>query len=142
MEVWQKGVAVNVTLSSDKTEIAFETIENANSVLKNLRPGTYELKETVTPEQYLTADAIIFTLYPDGSKESAGDILVAGSPIVMIDQADPTYKPGGHKPDLPATGEQLSVVTVVGSLLVGLGAAAFVILAIRRKKNNKADAKQ
>ena len=91
--VTQNGVAVSYKLSDDHASVSFSTTDTAPSIVSGLRPGIYELKETVTPEGYLTADSIVFILYDDGTYTDSGiSVTVAGSPIVMVDKADPSYK--------------------------------------------------
>ena len=129
--VKQNGVAVDVRLSADKTAIAFDTVENYKSLITNLPAGDYELKETVTPKKYLTADAIYFTLRNDGSAARGSTVIAAGSPIVMIDKADPTYET-----PVPATGEQTSITTMAG-IVVLLFAASLTGYGIFRAKKKK-----
>jgi uncharacterized surface anchored protein len=110
-----------------------------STILKNVKPGQYQLKETVTPEAYLTADAITFTLKDNGDTECRGVVSVAGSPIVMVDKADPTYNQGGGNggTPLPATGETTGKYTVMGYVLLALAtacAAGFVIYRTKKKK--------
>ena len=139
--VTQNNVAVTFTLSEDKTAISFTTVGTAPSIIKGLRAGTYELKEVVTPEAYLTAEAITFKLLNDGSTDCNGDIRVAGSAIIMVDQADPSYDtdvisakrtPGS----IPATGEQMSFMAFAGVMLIGMCAACFAGFAVYRKKKD------
>ena len=65
--VMQNGKKITHKLSDDKTAITFATVDTAPSVVCGLKAGDYSLTETVTPKKYLTADAITFTLYADGT---------------------------------------------------------------------------
>ena len=133
--VTQDGKQVTVKLSADKSSISFSTVDTAPSIVSGLKAGDYELKETVTPVKYKTADAIKFTLYPDGNTKRVGDVTVSGSPIVMVDKADPNYHQGGNNPPIPATGETTSAMTMIGATLMILAAACFTgLYLIRRKK--------
>ena len=136
VKVTQGGTAVTVELSADKSSISFYTVDTAPSVVSGLKAGEYELKETVTPPKYQTADAIRFTLYPDGQTKRVGDVTVSGSPIVMIDKADPNYHQGGNPP-IPATGETISTTTMIGAALMILAAACFTGLYIYRTKRKE-----
>jgi hypothetical protein len=127
------GSPITYTLSQDKTKISFDTPENDSAIIKGLRAGEYELEETVIPKAFLKADTIKFTLRPDGSVEdSAGNVIVAGSPIVMIDKADPNYK----KKAVPATGVGISPTNVIGAVALAAGAAccAGIVIYLFRKK--------
>ena len=133
----QNGVAVNKTISADHKSISFYTVEDSMSAISGLKPGRYELKETVTPVSYLTADAIVFDLLPDGSADCGnGKVIVKGSPIVMVDEADPSYVISTGRTPLPATGEQISVYTVLGivALLFAISLTAYC-LSFKRKKD-------
>ncbi|PWJ71186.1 hypothetical protein B0O40_1052 [Ruminococcaceae bacterium R-25] len=134
VKVTQGGTEVTVKLSADKSSIAFSTVDTAPSIVSGLKAGNYELKETVTPAKYKTADAIRFTLYPDGYTKRVGDVTVSGSPIVMIDKADPNYHQGGDNPPVPATGEMTSATTMIGATLMILAAACFTCLYLLRRK--------
>ena len=134
VKVTQGGTEVTVKLSADKSSIAFSTVDTAPSIVSGLKAGDYELKETVTPAKYKTADAIRFTLYPDGYTKRVGDVTVSGSPIVMIDKADPNYHQGGDNPPVPATGEMTSATTIIGATLMILAAACFTGLYLLRRK--------
>ena len=96
VEVTQNGVSVEIMISDDLASISFTTVDTSPSIVSGLLPGSYELKETVTPEGYLTADSIHFVLNADGSYTKDLDVIVAGSPVVMIDRADPNYR---YKPN-------------------------------------------
>ena len=146
--VTQNGVQVKVTISPDKHAISFYTVDTAPSIIKGLRAGRYELKETVTPEAYLTAEAIVFSLLPDGSTECGGKVTVAGSPIIMVDRADPNYKTdwdtevisANREPkSIPATGETTSVVTTAGIVILTLSAACFTGYFIFNTKKRKTE---
>ena len=137
VKVTQGGTQVAVTLSADKSSISFYTVDTAPSIVSGLKAGDYELTETVTPPKYKTADAIRFTLYPDGNTKRVGDVTVSGSPIVMIDKADPNYHQGGNNPPIPATGEMTSATTMIGAALMVLAAACFTGLYIFRTKKKK-----
>ena len=132
--VTQGSNAITPRLSADKKTIAFDTVDTSPSVVKGLRAGQYELKETVTPEAYLTADAIRFTLRFDGSIDCSGQITVSGSPIIMVDKADPNYKQN-NKPPIPATGETLSLSTIMGFavLTLALGLTGYGVYRIKKK---------
>ena len=134
--VTQGSNAITPRLSADKKTIAFDTVDTSPSVVKGLRAGQYELKETVTPEAYLTADAIRFTLRFDGSIDCSGQITVSGSPIIMVDKADPNYKQN-NKPPIPATGETVSLSTIMGFavLTLALGLTGYGVYRIKKKKN-------
>ena len=146
--VTQGGVEVNYKLSADKTAISFITVETSPSIIKGLRAGRYKLEETVTPEAYLTADAIIFNLLSDGSTDCNGDVRVAGSPIIMVDQADPTYHTDGNgdesgsekKPSpkpIPATGEEINfgiVSIAVVFILAAVFLSGYSAYRIKRRK--------
>ena len=133
--VTQNGVPVSFRLSGDHTAISFYTVDNARTIVSGLQAGEYELTETVTPKAYLTADAIYFVLNTDGSCNSNGTVIVKGSPIVMVDKADPSYSTSGKTP-IPATGEQISPVTVAG-IIVLLFALCFTGFGVYRIKKNK-----
>ncbi|MDY6340379.1 MAG: DUF5979 domain-containing protein [Saccharofermentans sp.] len=137
VKVTQGGAQVAVELSADKSSISFYTVDTAPSVVSGLKAGDYELEETVTPPKYQTADAIRFTLYPDGNTKRVGDVTVSGSPIVMIDKADPNYHQGGNNPPIPATGEMTSATTMIGAALMVLAAACFTGLYIFRTKKKE-----
>ena len=137
VKVTQGGTQVAVTLSADKSSISFYTVDTAPSIVSGLKAGDYELTETVTPPKYKTADAIRFTLYPDGNTKRVGDVTVSGSPIVMIDKADPNYHQGGNNPPIPATGEMTSATTMIGAALMVLAAACFTGLYIFRTKKKE-----
>ena len=138
VEVTQGGTKVEYTVSPDKHAISFYTVETAPSIIKGLRAGDYKLEETVTPKAYLTADAIVFTLLPDGTTECNGQVSVQGSPIVMVDEADPKYNTDSHsehdedsiddkEPDsIPATGEVTSVASKIGLIIIALSAVCFM----------------
>ena len=109
-------------------------MDTSPSIVCGLKPGVYVLKETVTPKAYLTAAAITFTLQRDGSKKVSGstNVIVTGSPIVMVDKADPNYK----KKAVPATGVGISPTNVIGAIALAAGAAccAGVVIYLIRKK--------
>nr|MCR5340655.1 hypothetical protein [Saccharofermentans sp.] len=90
VKVSRNGSTVDTTLSADKHTISFVTGGNTYSEITGLRMGRYQLKETVTPEKYLTADAITFEIKDDGSLY-INSVKVTGSTVVMIDRADPSY---------------------------------------------------
>ena len=132
--VKQGSKTIKVTLSKDKKSISFVT-GTTPSVVTGLKPGTYELKETVTPEAYLTADAIKIIIDRNGTiRDGNGTIIVTGSPIVMIDRADPNYK---KKNSVPATGVGTSPTNVIGAAVLAIGAvccAGIVIYQLRKKR--------
>ena len=119
-----------------KTSIAFDTVEGQSTILKFVKPGRYQLRETVTPEAYLTADAITFKLLDNGDMDFGGVISVAGSPIVMVDKADPNYNQGGGSP-IPATGETTGKYTVIGYVLLSLATACLAGYVVYRTKKKK-----
>ena len=130
------GSPISFTLSQNNTAISFDTPENDSAIIKGLKAGTYDLEETVVPKAFLKADTIRFTLRSDGSVEdSAGNVIVAGSPVVMLDKADPTYNQGGGS--LPATGEQMSGYTVAGYTILALAAACAAGYVVYRTKKKK-----
>ena len=135
VEVTQGGTTITPRLSADKKSISFDTVEGQSTILKAVKPGRYQLSETVTPKAYLTADAITFTLKDNGDTDCGGVVSVAGSPIVMVDKADPTYKQGGGS--LPATGEQMSGYTVAGYTILALAAACAAGYVVYRTKKKK-----
>jgi LPXTG-motif cell wall-anchored protein len=141
--VTQNGVPVQFTLSENNTAITFTTIEGYPSIIQGLFSGRYELEETVTPEAYLTAEKIVFVLNNDGTiTDGEGKISAYGSPVVMIDQADPYYDTevisANRTPNpIPATGEKSSFIALVGIALVGLCSAALAGLGVYRKKRNE-----
>ncbi|MBR4556738.1 MAG: hypothetical protein IKO15_04575, partial [Clostridiales bacterium] len=146
--VTQNGVQVKVTISPDKHAISFITVDTAPSIIKGLRAGRYELKETVTPKAYLTAEAIQFSLLPDGSTECGGKVTVAGSPIIMVDKADPNYEvdkdteviSANREPkSIPATGETASIVSKAGIAVLSLSAACFTGYFVYNAKKRKAE---
>ena len=92
--VTQNGVNISLVLSDDKQSISFKTVDSMNSIVFGLAAGKYELKETVTPAQFLRADAIVFEISNNGNVINTATN-VQGSPIVMIDEADPTYSTSG-----------------------------------------------
>ena len=134
--VTQNGVAVTIKLSADHKAISFTTVDNAMSVVTGLQPGRYKLTETVTPEAYLTADAIYFDLLADGNVDCNGQVIVKGSPIVMVDKADPDYNSPAKRPSIPATGEQIALVTIIG-VIVLLGAVCFAGFGVYRIRKNR-----
>ena len=103
----------------------------------------YELKETVTPEKYLRADAITFTLMNNGDADcGAGLVIVSGSPVVMVDKADPSYKQGGNNSSrdpksIPATGEESSLSVLTGLAVLILAAVCITGLGVFRFKNKE-----
>ena len=141
--VTQNGVPVQFTLSENNTAITFTTIEGYPSIIQGLFSGRYELEETVTPEAYLTAEKIVFVLNNDGTiTDGEGKISAYGSPVVMIDQADPYYDTevisANRTPNpIPATGEKSNFIALVGIALVGLCSAALAGLGVYRKKRNE-----
>lgn len=141
--VTQNGTPIQYTLSDNNTAITFVTVEGYPSIIQGLFAGTYELEETVTPEAYLTAEKITFKLNPDGTvTDGEGKVSVYGSPIVMIDKADPTYNTevisANRTPNpIPATGEQDSYIAIAGIALVGLCSAALAGLGVYRKKRGE-----
>ena len=153
--ITQDGKSIPVKVSDDKTTISFITDDSDSSIISGLKPGTYELVETVTPAGYLTAEKITFELEADGSISYNGQVSVAGSQIAVIDNADPSYQPNvlGTKvvfasrnpnpaPDsnrnpepIPATGEIINSITVFFALtLIAMSAGLFVICTHRSRK--------
>ena len=141
--VTQGGKPISYTLSDNNSSITFVTVEGYPSIIQGLFAGTYELEETVTPEAYLTAEKITFKLNADGTvTDGEGKVSVYGSPIVMIDKADPTYNTevisANRTPNpIPATGEKSNFIALVGIALVGLCSAALAGLGVYRKKRNE-----
>ena len=138
-KVKQGSKTISVTVSADKKSISFVT-GTTPSLVTGLKYGKYELKETVTPEAYLTADAIKFSIDRAGNVlDENGSVIVSGSPIVMIDRADPNYKkptPSG-KNKVPATGVGTSYAPVIGMILLAISIAcgtAVVIFRIKKRK--------
>ena len=130
--VTQDGVSVSFKLSGDHTAISFETVDYAVTKVSGLSAGNYELTETVTPKAYLTAAAIYFELKTDGTVEHNGTIIVKGAPIIMVDKADPSYEESNERTPIPATGEQISVTTIAG--IIVLLSLCFVGLVIYKKE--------
>ena len=130
--VTQNGVSVEFELSSDHTAISFMTVDNAMTVVSGLSAGEYELTETVTPEAYKTAAAIYFDLGTDGSADCNGTVVVKGSPVVMIDEADPSYVISSSRTPIPATGEQIGITTIAG--IIVLLSLCFVGIVIYKKE--------
>ena len=141
--VTQNGEPVAFEVSEDKTSISFDTVDTAQSVISGLDAGRYELKETVTPEKYLRADAITFTLMNNGDADcGAGLVIVSGSPVVMVDKADPSYKQGGNNSSrdpksIPATGEESSLSVLTGLAVLILAAVCITGLGVFRFKNKE-----
>jgi hypothetical protein len=136
--VKQNNKPITFTLSADHKSISFNTVEDSMSIICGLYPGRYELKETVTPEAYLTAEAIVFELLPDGSADCGnGNVIVKGSPIVMVDKADPTYVISSSRTPIPATGEEISIYTVFGiiALLFALSLTGYGVYQFKKKKD-------
>ena len=144
--VTQNGKNVAYTLSENNTAITFVTVEGYPSIIQGLFAGEYELEETVTPEAYLTAEKITFRLNADGTvTDGNGKVSVYGSPIVMIDKADPTYQTGGNntsvisanRSPIPSTGEGISYYACAGVLILGMCTAGFVGFGVYRKKKKE-----
>ena len=137
--VKQGSKTIKVTLSADKKSISFVT-GTTPSLITGLKYGKYELKETVTPEAYLTADAIKFSIDRAGRLyDENGSVIVSGSPIVMIDKADPNYKkptPSGNN-KVPATGVGTSYAPFIGMFLVAISVACATAVVIFRTKKRK-----
>ncbi|MCR5488802.1 MAG: DUF5979 domain-containing protein, partial [Saccharofermentans sp.] len=137
--VKQGSKTIKVTLSADKHSISFVT-GTTPSLITGLKYGKYELKETVTPEAYLTADAIKFSIDRAGNLyDENGSVIVSGSPIVMIDKADPNYKkptPSGNN-KVPATGVGTSYAPYIGMLLLAISVACGTAVVIFRTKKRK-----
>ena len=137
--VKQGSKTIKVTLSADKHSISFVT-GTTPSLITGLKYGNYELKETVTPEAYLTADAIKFSIDRAGRLyDENGSVIVSGSPIVMIDKADPNYKkptPSGNN-KVPATGVGTSYAPYIGMLLLAISVACGIAVVIFRTKKRK-----
>ena len=142
--VMQNGKKIESKLSADKTAISFNTVDTSPSIVCGLKAGRYRLTETVTPKKYETADAIVFTLAANGDKtDEAGKVILAGSPIVMIDRADPNYKPddsdviSANRKPVPATGEETSLTSIIGVALICTCAVALSGLGIYRVKRKR-----
>ncbi|MBR2822060.1 MAG: hypothetical protein IKD91_09350, partial [Clostridiales bacterium] len=146
--VTQNGEPVEITISDDKTSVSFDTVDTYKSIIRGLRAGRYELKETVTPEAYLTAEAITFSLMNNGDadREDLTELVVAGSPIIMVDEADPTYEQGGgtsvisadrNPKSIPATGEENNFSVVTGLIVTILASVCLTGSGVFRiKKKN------
>jgi hypothetical protein len=113
--VTQNGATVNVVLSSDLKSISFQTQELTNSIVFGLEAGKYELKETVTPVAYLRAESIVFEISDNGNVINTATN-VQGSPIVMVDEADPTYSTSGTTTSVAFSKQSM---TNLGTELVG-----------------------
>jgi hypothetical protein len=113
--VTQNGATVNVVLSSDLKSISFKTQELTNSIVFGLEAGKYELKETVTPVAYLRAESIVFEISDNGNVINTATN-VQGSPIVMVDEADPTYSTSGTTTSVAFSKQSM---TNLGTELVG-----------------------
>ena len=138
VKVKRNGAEIASKLSADKHTISFVTGGNTYSMLTGLRAGKYKLVETVTPKAYLTADAIEFEITVDGELKYGGKTYVMGSPIVMIDKADPSYKkPKGG--GVPATGAGVSASNVVAGVLISVAVAAMgtcIVIFCKKKKED------
>ena len=139
--VTQNGKSVAYTLSENNTAITFVTVEGYPSIIQGLFAGEYELEETVTPEAYLTAEKITFRLNADGTvTDGNGKVSVYGSPIVMIDKADPTYQTSvisANRSPIPSTGEGISYYACAGVMALGMCAAGFVGFGMYRRKKDE-----
>ena len=113
--VTQNGANADIELSADKQSISFKTVDSMNSIVFGLAAGKYELKETVTPAQFLRADAIIFEVTDNGNVVNTATN-VQGSPIVMIDEADPTYNSSGTTTSVAFSKQAM---TNLGTELIG-----------------------
>ena len=129
--VTQNGVPVSFKVSADHTAISFDTVDYAVTKVSGLQAGEYELTETVTPKAYLTAEAIRFVLKTDGTAECNGTVIVTGSPIIMVDKADPSYSTSSKTP-IPATGEALSITTIAGIIMI-LGVCVMGIILYKKE---------
>ena len=140
VKVSRNGTTITSKLSSDKHTISFVTGGNTYSMISGLRVGKYTLKETVTPEAYKTADAITFEITDDGNLKYNGKIEAIGSPIVMIDRADPNYKKKKSKGGaVPATGAGVSTSNVVAGVLISVAVAAMgtcIVIFCKKKKED------
>ena len=125
--VTQNGVSVTFRLSADHTAIAFDTVDYAVTKVSGLQAGEYVLTETITPKSYLTAEAIRFVLNTDGTADCRGTVILKGSPIIMVDKADPSYATNGRTP-IPATGEAVRITTVAGIILLLVACAMGFVL--------------
>ena len=128
---------MDFVLSDNNTAISFDTIENDSAIIIGLRAGKYDLEETVTPEAFLKADKITIELHRDGTfTDNGGTIWVQGSPLIMIDKADPTW--GG--PKLPPTGEETSITSIAGVVCIALCAFTLTGLGVYRAKKKREEA--
>ena len=134
--VTQNGVSVDFKISSDHTAISFKTVDNAMTVVSGLSAGEYELTETVTPKAYKTAAAIYFDLGTDGSADCNGTVVVKGSPVVMIDEADPSYVISSSRTPIPATGEHINPASVAGVIALFF-ALCFISFCVYRGRKYK-----
>ena len=113
--VTQNGATVSVVLSSNLKSISFQTTDTTNSIVYGLEAGKYELKETVTPVAYLRAESIVFEISDNGNVINTATN-VQGSPIVMVDEADPTYSTSGTTTSIAFSKQSM---TNLGTELVG-----------------------
>jgi hypothetical protein len=140
VKVTRNGSPITVTLSADKHTITFET-GNVYSIVTGLKGGTYILKEVTAPAGYLTAASIEFKIDPNGITYN-GKTLILGSPVVMIDKADPSYKTKGKKKKsggVPATGVGVSASNVAAGILITASVAAMgtAIVLFKKKKSEE-----
>lgn len=75
-----------VSISQKATTGAYVNLKVSNSVIYGLPAGTYTLTETTTPEAYLTAAPITFSVAADGSVSSEAQGAVSGTTVTMTDQ--------------------------------------------------------
>ena len=98
----QNGVAATGLTVSERS-ISFTTVDDYNTIIKNVPDGTYTLEETATPDDYETAEKITIVV-KDGKVESPT------VPVTMVDAKKPTPTP--TEPDTPTP------TTAYGSLKI------------------------
>ena len=82
----------------------------------------------------------------DADREDLTELVVAGSPIIMVDEADPTYEQGGgtsvisadrNPKSIPATGEENNFSVVTGLIVTILASVCLTGSGVFRiKKKN------
>ena len=139
VKVMQGSKQAKFTLSADKKSITFDTVSTP-SLVTGLKYGNYELTEVTAPKGFLTAEAIKFKIDRAGNiYDENNQIIVTGSPVIMIDKADPNYKqptPSG-KNKVPATGVGTSYAPVIGTILLAISIACGTAVVIFRTKKRK-----
>ena len=132
--VTQNGTTITPTVSDDNHTISFVSDSNATTIIKGLKPGTYKIVETTSPEQYLTAEATEIVLNDDGSVLVGGTLIAAGSRIVLVSKINPDYVGTANKNSaVPATGET-SVNNAIFAGIAMCAMAAFIMAAVWHRK--------